>query len=206
MDMNRYLFDTNAVVSLLSGNESLLALISDADWVGISVITKLEFLSFPGIQDEDVALFAEFESRVEVIDVANSDMQLINESIRHRREKQIKLPDALIIASGRVRQAFVVTADRHFCANIRIRRFPSRRCPAKRSGLTPPSKCYKIANSRQALLAVHLDYAGKHGLDAFCVGATTTIKRLAIWKLRPTNQGFIEAQNNRIWERDRCPS
>jgi hypothetical protein len=30
----------------------------------------------------------------------------------------------------------------------------------------------------------------------------TTIRKLEIWKLHPTNQGFREAQNNPIWEPD----
>jgi len=57
-----------------------------------------------------------------------------------------------------------------------------------------------FANSRQAVLAAHMDYAGKTGLDAFTVGAPTTIKSLDIWKLKPTNQGFFEARKNRVWE------
>lgn len=59
-----------------------------------------------------------------------------------------------------------------------------------------------FANSRQAVLAAHLDYAGKTGLDAFTVGAPCTIKSLDIWKVKPTNQGFFEAQSNRIWAPD----
>lgn len=57
-----------------------------------------------------------------------------------------------------------------------------------------------FVNDRQALVAAHLDCFRKHGLDAFSVGTTTMIKRLDIWRLKPTNQGFFEAQNNRIWE------
>ena len=34
------------------------------------------------------------------------------------------------------------------------------------------------------------------------VGYGTTIHKLEIWRLRPTNQGFLEAQNKRIWEPD----
>jgi sucrose-6-phosphate hydrolase SacC (GH32 family) len=60
-----------------------------------------------------------------------------------------------------------------------------------------------FANNRQAVLAAHMDYAGKTGLDAFTVGATTELKSLELWKLKPTNQGFLEAQNDRSWEPDR---
>jgi sucrose-6-phosphate hydrolase SacC (GH32 family) len=60
-----------------------------------------------------------------------------------------------------------------------------------------------FANDRQALLAAHLDYAGKPDLAAFSVGAPTTLKTVEIWKLRQTNQGFLDAQSNLIWEPDR---
>ncbi len=40
----RYLLDTNAVVALLKGHPDLLRLLSAATWVGISVVTELEFL------------------------------------------------------------------------------------------------------------------------------------------------------------------
>lgn len=59
-----------------------------------------------------------------------------------------------------------------------------------------------FANERQALLAAHLDYSGKPGIVGFTVGAPTTIKTLEIWKLMPTNQGFLDAQTSRIWEPD----
>ena len=58
-----------------------------------------------------------------------------------------------------------------------------------------------FVNSRQAVLAAHMA-AGKTGLDAFTVGATTTLKSLEIWELKPTNQGFVDAQRDRVWEQD----
>lgn len=57
-----------------------------------------------------------------------------------------------------------------------------------------------FANDRQAVLAAHLDYAGKPSLTAFTVGVSTTIEQIDIWRLKPTNQGFLDAQVSRIWE------
>ena len=57
-----------------------------------------------------------------------------------------------------------------------------------------------FANDRQAMLAEHADYRGKPDLNAFTVGVPITLKRVEIWKLKPTNQGFREAQKNRNWE------
>lgn len=59
-----------------------------------------------------------------------------------------------------------------------------------------------FANDRQAVVAAHMDYSGKTGLYAFTVGAPTTLASLEMWKLKPTNEGFLEAQANHIWEPD----
>ena len=57
-----------------------------------------------------------------------------------------------------------------------------------------------FANGRQAMAAAHMDYGGRTGLDVYTFGAPTTIQKVEIWKLRPTNRGYFEAQQNRIWE------
>ena len=48
MSGNRYLLDTNAIVALLQGNAQLVQLLQNADWIGISVISQIEFLAFSG--------------------------------------------------------------------------------------------------------------------------------------------------------------
>jgi sucrose-6-phosphate hydrolase SacC (GH32 family) len=57
-----------------------------------------------------------------------------------------------------------------------------------------------FVNDRQALVATYSAYQDKPDLKAFTVGAPTTIAKLDIWKLKPTNQGFFDAQKNRVWE------
>lgn len=57
-----------------------------------------------------------------------------------------------------------------------------------------------FANGRQALIAAHMDWQEASGLDAYTWGAPTTFRKIEIWKLKPTHQGFLKAQKNRIWE------
>ena len=57
-----------------------------------------------------------------------------------------------------------------------------------------------FVNDRQAMVASYGDYRNKNNLSAFTVGAPITLKKLEIWKLHPTNQGFREAQINQIWK------
>jgi sucrose-6-phosphate hydrolase SacC (GH32 family) len=59
-----------------------------------------------------------------------------------------------------------------------------------------------FANDRQAIVASHEDYMNKTDFNAFTVGAPLTLKKIEIWKIKATNQGFKEAQKNRIWEPD----
>ena len=59
-----------------------------------------------------------------------------------------------------------------------------------------------FANNRLAMIASHADYRDRLALGAFTVGAPTTLKKIEIWKLKPTNQGFLEARRNRVWEPD----
>ncbi|MCF7818820.1 MAG: GH32 C-terminal domain-containing protein, partial [Kiritimatiellales bacterium] len=57
-----------------------------------------------------------------------------------------------------------------------------------------------FANDRQAMVATYMDYRGKTGLDEYTFGPPAPLKKVEIWKLKPTNQGFREAQTNRVWE------
>jgi sucrose-6-phosphate hydrolase SacC (GH32 family) len=56
-----------------------------------------------------------------------------------------------------------------------------------------------FANDRQAVLSSYTEERAT-GLDAYTVGAPTRLSALDIWKLRPTNQGFLDAMRSRIWE------
>jgi len=59
-----------------------------------------------------------------------------------------------------------------------------------------------FANNRQAVVAAHMDYQSAKGLHGYTFGGTMTIKQIEIWRLNPTNQGFFDAKQNRVWEPD----
>ena len=59
-----------------------------------------------------------------------------------------------------------------------------------------------FVNGRQAMVAADMDWQEASGFDAYSWGDPTTIKKIEIWKIKPTNQGYLEARQNRIWEPD----
>lgn len=54
MNGNRYFLDTNAIIQLLQGNEELIKLLTHADYIAVSIISKIEFLSFTKLFSNDM--------------------------------------------------------------------------------------------------------------------------------------------------------
>lgn len=109
----RFVLDTNAVVALLNGNRKLAARLETAAYVGISVITYLEFLAFDGLTPDDRTTFRRFCDRVEVVPLAHNDT-LADHALELRVRHRLKLPDAIIGATAQCRKATIVTNDTHF--------------------------------------------------------------------------------------------
>lgn len=109
----RCVLDTNAVVSLLNGNSELAIRLETAAYVGISVITYLEFLAFEGLTEADLKSFKQFCSRVEIVPLVHND-GLANIVLTLRTRHRLKLPDAIIGATALYRKALVITNDSHF--------------------------------------------------------------------------------------------
>ncbi|MDY6785547.1 MAG: type II toxin-antitoxin system VapC family toxin [Cyanobacteriota bacterium] len=114
MSGNRYVLDTNAIVALLQGNTQLVQLLQNANWIGISVISQIEFLAFSGLSETDRQLFQQFFQRVEVIGLSVSNGELIKKIVEIRQQYRLKLPDAIIAAMTIQNAALLVTADREF--------------------------------------------------------------------------------------------
>lgn len=107
----RYLLDTNAIIALLQGNEQLIELLQDAEWIGISIISQIEFLVFPALNEADRQLFNDFLQRVEIVWIEPSQPELIQLTIQLRQQYRLRLPDALIGATAIHFGASLVTAD-----------------------------------------------------------------------------------------------
>lgn len=107
----RYLLDTNAIIALLSGNAALLNLLQNPQWVGISVIAEMEFLSFSGINAHDEHLFEQFKKQITIIGINTQNTQLIQTTRFLRTQYRLKLPDALIAATAIEQNAILITND-----------------------------------------------------------------------------------------------
>lgn len=110
----RFVLDTNALVSLLSGNRALSEQLQNAEYVGISIISYLEFLAFDALSDNDRDCFSNFCKRVEVVSLSYTDNKLIKQALELRNRHRLKLPDAIIGATALSCNAVLITNDSHF--------------------------------------------------------------------------------------------
>ena len=120
MNGKRYLLDTNAVIQLLAGNPSLRKIVEDSDFLAISVISKLEFLSYPDLTEDEKSAFYELLEDLTVFDLTASDTALLQEVVAMRVDGGLKLPDAVIAATALVNGCDVITNDAHFAHQKRV--------------------------------------------------------------------------------------
>jgi predicted nucleic acid-binding protein len=107
----KFLLDTNIILEYLKGDSDVVHFLSEyANAVlYISVITRMELLSFHGItQDEEIHIREIMDS----INVLHLSEEIEKLAIDVRRAMRIKLPDAVIAASAIVVDAVLFTRDR----------------------------------------------------------------------------------------------
>lgn len=114
MNGSGYLLDTNAIVQLLKGNKELIAVLGTADFIATSIVAEMEYLSFSGLTDADVALYQAFRGRIQVYDVPSADTAFTQLVVKARKERGLKLPDAIIAGTAIAKGLIILTADDHF--------------------------------------------------------------------------------------------
>ncbi len=110
MNGNKLFLDTNIILYLLNGDETLAELLNQKQ-LYISVITELELLAYKGITAKEEKVIKEFVSQCKVINI-NNNIKL--ETIRIRKAYKTKLPDSIIIASALYLDLPLITSDVEF--------------------------------------------------------------------------------------------
>jgi tRNA(fMet)-specific endonuclease VapC len=108
MSGTKIILDTNALLLYLQGNFKIEFDISE---IGISVITKIEYLVNPELGAKDLYLFEEFESQIKIFFLDKDNDSILRETIKIRKKYKLKLPDAIIAATAIVNNATLFSAD-----------------------------------------------------------------------------------------------
>lgn len=106
--------DTNALISLLQNEPGVRAVVGRAKSVSISIISAMEFLALPSLSAADEALFREALLNVNVVPIQDLSGELVAHAVEIRKQRWLKLPDAIIAATAMSQRAAVVTRDQQF--------------------------------------------------------------------------------------------
>jgi predicted nucleic acid-binding protein len=110
MSGTNILLDTNIVLYLLNGEETLIPLLDEKN-LFLSFITQLELLGNRHLKPRDILKIKQFISECTVIDITPAIKELV---ITIRQKYNIKLPDCIIIATSLWLNMPLITADHDF--------------------------------------------------------------------------------------------
>jgi predicted nucleic acid-binding protein len=110
MSGNNILLDTNIVLYLLNGEETLIPLLAEKN-LFLSFITQLELLGSKYLKPDDILNIKQFISECTVIDITPEIKDI---TISIRQEYNLKLPDCIIVATALWLNMPLITADSDF--------------------------------------------------------------------------------------------
>jgi hypothetical protein len=110
MNGDKFLLDTNAVLYLLNGDETLADFLFEKQ-LYISIITEMELLAYKNITVKEQKLIAAFLNEMTVINI-NNDIKIA--TIELKKNTNLKLPDSVIAATSLWLKIPFVTSDKQF--------------------------------------------------------------------------------------------
>lgn len=110
MNGNKYLLDTNIILYILSGNQTLANHLYLKNLYA-SFISEIELLSYNNLTLKEEKSIRDFLSKFRII---NIDEAIKEEAISLRKQYRLKLPDCIIAATAISLQLKFITADKQF--------------------------------------------------------------------------------------------
>ena len=108
----KFLLDTNFILGLLKSSPEVMALVSErnllASECAYSSITRMELLGFPDLSAPEQQLI---EGRLSLLTYLPVTPAVEDQAISLRRQRRIKLPDAIIGATARTHALELLTLD-----------------------------------------------------------------------------------------------
>lgn len=110
MNGNNLVLDTNVILYLLEGDETLANLL-DGKQAYVSFITELELLGYKGINKKEQANIKQFLSECKIMNINPS---IKNNTILLKQKYSLKLPDCIIAGTAMFLDFPLISADNDF--------------------------------------------------------------------------------------------
>ena len=110
MNGNKLFLDTNIILYLLNGDQTLAELLNNKQ-LYISIITELELLAYKGISEKEEQIIESFISQCKTIAIND---KIKKETVKIRKAYNLKLPDSIIISTALYLDLPLITSDVEF--------------------------------------------------------------------------------------------
>lgn len=107
MSGNSFLLDTNAVLYVLNGDETLADFLFEKE-LYLSIISEMELLSYKNITEEEKKSIKHFLNEFVII---NIDERIKQNAIEIKKATSLKLPDSIIAATSLSLKLPFITSD-----------------------------------------------------------------------------------------------
>lgn len=110
---NNYIIDTNILIYYFEGRISLDFIFKKATFIGISIVSYIEFLGYPKLTKSDISKFDAFIKLITVMELPkfHSHSDFYDLIISIKRNYKIKLPDSLIVAQAISNNCILISND-----------------------------------------------------------------------------------------------
>ena len=108
MNGNKLLLDTNAVLYVLGGDETLASFLTGKE-LFLSIISELELLAYKNITQKEVKAITAFLSELKIENITE---EVKKNAIEIRKSTTLKLPDCIIAATSITLNIPLVTSDK----------------------------------------------------------------------------------------------
>lgn len=108
MNGNKLLLDTNAVLYLLGGDETLATFLNGKD-LYLSIISELELLSYKKISLREQKIITSFLAELKIENITE---EIKRNAIEIRKNTNLKLPDCIIAATSITLDIPLITSDK----------------------------------------------------------------------------------------------
>ena len=110
MNGNKILLDTNAVLYILNGDETLTSFLNGKA-LYLSIISEIELLSYKNISQKELK---GVESFLALPTIENISEEIKCKTIEIRKSTNLKLPDCIIAATAITLNIPIITSDKQF--------------------------------------------------------------------------------------------
>jgi len=108
MNGNKLLLDTNTVLYVLGGDETLASFLNGKE-LYLSIISELELLSYKKITQKEIKAITDFLSEFKIENISE---EVRKNTIEIRKSTNLKLPDCIIAATSITLNIPLISSDK----------------------------------------------------------------------------------------------